>query len=119
MANYDMLIYDKARELSELLKSSELYREYKEARAAATENPNTKALLGQYHRLQMQAQAAMVSGKKDDSLMQQLQKLGEVLQFDAAASRFLMAEYQLGKMLGDVYKILGDAVDLDLSGLEG
>jgi len=119
MANYDMQIYEKARELAGLLKGSEIYKNYKEREAKAKADENTRTLLDQYHRLQMQAQAALLGGKKDDSSMEQLQKLGELLQFNPAAAEFLMAEYHMGKLLGDVYKILGEAVDVDLRGLEG
>ena len=38
---------------------------------------------------------------------------------DKDASAFLMAEYRMNQMLGDVYKILAEAIDVDLSGLEG
>lgn len=119
MANYDTAIYDKTQELSALLKTSQLCVEYKEARAQARENERTRALLDEYHRLQVQAQSAMVAGRKDEAAMEQLQKLGELLQFDESAARYLMAEYQLGKLLGDVYKILGEAVGIHLNGLEG
>lgn len=46
--------------------------------------------------------------------MERLQKIGEVLQLNPDASAYLMAEYRLNTMLGDVYKILADGIDLDL-----
>ncbi len=113
------MIYDNARALANDLRSSEEYTKYKETKAAAYENETTKNLISEYHKLQMKAQAAYLSGDKDDSTMEQMQKLGEVLQFDTKASEFLLAEYRLNTMLGDVYKILADAIDVDLSALEG
>ena len=50
--------------------------------------------------------------------MKKLQKIGELLQFDADAAAYLMAEFRLKRMVGDVYKILADAVDIDLGLLE-
>lgn len=82
-------------------------------------NETTKALIKEYHQLQMQAQAAMVQGKKDDACMERLQKIGEVLQLNRDASEYLLAEYRLNVMLGDVYKILAEAIDIDLGMLEG
>ncbi len=114
-----MQVYDKARELSRLLAESREYKAYKETREKALVNDTTKALVKEYHQLQMQAQAAMVQGKKDDAVMERLQKVGEVLQMNRDASEFLMAEYRLNVMLGDVYKILAEAIDVDLSMLEG
>ena len=67
----------------------------------------------------MKAQAALVQGKKDDACMERLQKIGEVLQLNRDASDFLLAEYKLNVMLGDVYKILAEAIDIDLGMLEG
>ncbi|MBQ9832909.1 MAG: YlbF family regulator [Clostridia bacterium] len=113
------MVYDKARELAKLLSTSEEYKEYKEASDKAFENETTKALIKEYHQLQMQAQASVVSGKKDDALLERLQKVGEVLQLNSDASRFLIAEFRLNRMLGDVYKILAEAIDIDLGMLEG
>ena len=42
-----------------------------------------------------------------------------MLGLDKDASAFLMAEFRLNRMLGDVYKILAEAIDVDLSALEG
>ncbi|MEG1771750.1 MAG: YlbF family regulator [Clostridia bacterium] len=112
------MVYDKARELAKLLGTSEEYKEYKKTQAKAYENETTKALLKDYHKMQLEAQAGVISGKKDDETMQKLQKIGELLQMNADASMYLIAEYQLHAMLGDVYKILGDAIDLDLGALE-
>ena len=38
--------------------------------------------------------------------------------FDADASAYLMAEFRLKRMLGDVYKTLAEAVEIDLGALE-
>ena len=112
-------IHDKARELAAALRESEAYAQYSEARDAAYENAATKDLLKQYRRMQTKAQAAMLAGKKDEETMQQVQRMGEILQMDAKAAAYLMAEYRLSTLLSDVYKILGEAIDLDLSALEG
>ncbi|MDD3401127.1 MAG: YlbF family regulator [Eubacteriales bacterium] len=112
------MVYDHARALANDLRTSEEYEKYKTAKEAAYANESTKNLIAEYHKLQMKAQAAYLSGEKNDEQMEQLQKLGEVLQFNPAASEFLLAEYRLNTMLGDVYKILADAIDVDLSALE-
>lgn len=114
-----MVIYDKARELSRLMAESGEYKAYKETREKAFQNDTTKALIKEYHQLQMQAQAAMVQGQKDDAALERLQKIGEVLQLNRDASDYLMAEYRLNVMLSDVYKILAEAIDVDLGMLEG
>ena len=112
------MVYDTAKTLARELQESQEYRAYRDAKETAMENESTRALLKEYHKLQFQAQAAAVSGKKDGEAMQKLQKIGEVLQFDNAASAFLMAEFRMNRMLADVYKTLAEAVDVDLSSLE-
>ncbi len=108
------MVYDKARELARMLSESREYTAYKAARETAFTSDTTKALIKEYNALRLRAQGAMVSGKKDEECMQRLQKIGEVLQLNPDASAYLMAEYALNTMLGDVYKILAEAIDLDL-----
>ena len=113
------MTYDTAYKLADELKNCAEYRAYKEARELAFQTETTKNLIAEYHKLQIQAQSAMLSGQKNDEQLEKLQKLGEVLQFDTAAAAFLMAEYRLNGLLGDVYKILAAAVEVDLGALEG
>ena len=112
------MTYDTAKKLAAELKESEEYRTYAAVKERAMENDTTRTLIDEYHRLQIQAQAAAVSGNKNDELMAKLQKIGELLQFDSSASAFLMAEFRLNRMLADVYKILAEAIDIDLRSLE-
>ena len=111
------MVYDKANELAKLLKESDEFREYKTTEKAF-ENDTTASLIKEYHKLQLAAQAAMVSGKKDDETMQRLQKIGELLQLNQDASAFLFAEYRLNRVVSDIYKIIAEAIDEDLGALE-
>lgn len=112
------MVYDTAKRLAEELRSSDEYRAYTEAKARAMESSTTRALIEEYGRLQIRAQAAVVAGNTDGELVKKLQKVGELLQFDKDASAYLMEEFRLKRMLGDVYKILAEAVDVDLGALE-
>ncbi|MEG1524024.1 MAG: YlbF family regulator [Clostridia bacterium] len=112
------MTYDTAKMLAKELRESEEYKAYCVVKERALENETTRALIDEYHRLQIQAQAATVTGGTNDEMLAKLQKIGEVLQFDANASAFLMAEFRLNRVLGDVYKILAEAIDIDLSSLE-
>lgn len=112
------MVYDTAKVLANELKNSVEYREYTAVKARAMENNTTRALIEEYNKLQIQAQAAMISGDRESESLKKLQKIGELLQFDADASAYLMAEFRLKRMVGDVYKILAEAVDIDLGALE-
>ncbi len=112
------MLLDDARTLADKLKASEEYRTYRETKARAYAQPATAALLDEFYTLRMKAQASSVAGTPDAEVTEKLQKLGELLQFDAAAAEYLMAEFRLNALLGDIYKILAKAVDLDLGALE-
>ena len=113
------MVYDQAKQLAVRMRESEEYRSFCEAKERAFANASTRTLLNEYHKLRRRAQANVLSGEHDETLLMQLQKLGEALQFDADAADYLLAEYRLGTMLGDIYKILAEAVDMDLNDLEG
>lgn len=112
------MVYDRANELAKELAESEEYRAYNEAKERAFEDETTKSLLKEYMKQRVRAQGAMMSGSKDEAGMERLQKLGEVLGLNHDASDFLIAEYRLNTMLGDVYRILAEAIDIDLGILE-
>lgn len=112
------MLLDDARILADKLRSSEEYRTYCEAKERAYASKATAALLDEFYALRMKAQAASVAGTPDAETTEKLQRLGELLQFDAAAAAYLMAEYRLNALLGDIYKILAKAVGLDLGAFE-
>jgi len=112
------MVYDTAKLLASEMQNSVEYREYNKAKARAMENNTTRALIDEYNKLQIRSQAAMIAGDKESDSLKKLQKIGELLQFDSDASAYLMAEFRLKRMLGDVYKVLAEAVDIDLSSLE-
>ena len=112
------MVYDTAKKLAGELRESEEYRAYTLAKERAMESGTTRTLIEEYSRLQIRAQAAVITGERDSELVTKLQKVGELLQFDKDASAYLMEEFRLKRMLGDVYKILAEAVDIDLGPLE-
>ena len=67
------MVYDKANELAQDIRNSEEYREFKATKEKAFENQTTASLIKEYHKLQITAQAAMVTGNKDDESLQRLQ----------------------------------------------
>ncbi len=113
-----MTVQDKARELASQLKASEEYICYSSLKEQAFKSETTRALVKEYHSLQMLSQAASIKGERDEDALNQLARIGEVLQFNKEASEYLIAEYKLNTMLGDVYKILAEAVEVDLGMFE-
>lgn len=110
-----MLVYDKAHELAKELKKCPEYLEYARLKEAVSADEKTKALLADYKKLQIEAQAAYIAGGETSAeTMDKLKKLGEVLAFNQDVTAFFAAEYRFQTLMGDVYKILGDACDFGL-----
>lgn len=112
------MVYDKARELASEIRSSEEFKRYESARERIAEGSTTEALLKEFKKLQLRAQAAMVTGEEDDEANEKLMRLAGILQMDGDASEYLVAELTLSRMVGDIYKIIAEAAQLDLSMLE-
>lgn len=112
------MLIDDAKALADKLRTSEEYLTYREAKERAYASAATAALLDEFYALRMKAQASSVAGMPDAETTEKLQKLGELLQFDRNAADYLMAEYRLNALIGEIYKILAKAVDLDLNALE-
>lgn len=114
-----MAITQAAQALAFELRQSEEYLSFINAREKAMQNDSIRGFYKEYKRLQMQAQADAMAGRQSPTTLQQLQHIGELLQFDPDAAEFLLAEYRLNSLLGSVYKLLAEAVDADLSMLDG
>ena len=112
------MVEEKANELAQAIRASEEFRRYARAREAVSGSALTKELLSEYNKLRVKAQADAVSGSEDAGTLERLRKLGELLQMDRDASEYLIAEFMLHRMVGDVYKAIAEAAELDLSMLE-
>lgn len=111
-------IKQKTNELAELLRNSDEHRIYLDTKTRAYGNESTRRLLDEYRILQTRVQAGTLAGADCREEMMKLQKMGELLQLDFAASEYLFAQYALNNVLGDIYRQLAAAVDADLSILE-
>lgn len=110
-----MYVYDKANELAASIRESDAFKEYKRTKDIALADEKNKGLIKDYKTMQLQAQTAYMTGNEPDAeLMERMTKLGEVLQFNADVSAYLLAEYNFNTLIGDLYKIIGDACELDM-----
>lgn len=114
-----MFVYDKAHDLAKELQQCDEYKEYIRLKKLVMEDEQTKPLLSDYKKLQLEAQASMLSGgQPSEETMDKIKKLGEVLQFKPEVSAFFAAEYKFQTMISDIYRIIGDACDLGLDFLK-
>ena len=110
-----MNVYDKAHELARALAQSNEYKAFVRARDAVERDAKNKDILKDFKNKQYKLQLAQMSGNKpSDEEIQNLQKLYEILSYNTEINNFLQAEMTFSRMLADVYKIIGEAVDIDL-----
>jgi cell fate (sporulation/competence/biofilm development) regulator YlbF (YheA/YmcA/DUF963 family) len=110
-----MYIYDKANELADMIRRSDEYKEYKKLKDELYANEANKKMLTDYKKMQFEAQAVYLSGKEVPAdTMDKLKKLGEVLQFNPKITEYFTAEYKFNTLISDIYKIIGEACDIDL-----
>ncbi len=108
-----LLVYDKAHELANEIRKNPDYLEYARLKEIVTADEKTKALLSDYKRLQIEAQAAYLAGNEPkQETMEKLKSLGSLLAFNPDVTAYFAAEYRLQTMIGDIYKIIGDACGL-------
>ena len=108
-----MYVYDRANLLAQDIKESPEFIEYNTLKDELFQDETTKDLIKQFKKLQFEAQAAYMSGQApSDEMMDKLQKLGQVLQLNEKVERFFMAEYKAQTILGDIYKLIGEASGL-------
>lgn len=119
MKEKPVVIYDKAHELADLLNQCPECKEYKALKDRIESNENDRRLFGEYRKLRFEVQTVYISGETpEEDKLQKLNKLGEVLQFNTDIAAFIGAEYRLNQLISDVYRILGEAVGLDMNFLK-
>lgn len=108
--------YDQAQVLAGVLRRSEEYAAYRRAKEKAFASEANVKLIRRYKKEQFRAQAAVMSGDGiAQETQEELRRMGNVVQFNRDVSEFLQAEYRVNQMMNEIFRILGQAVELDLS----
>lgn len=109
-----MNIYDTAHRLAVEIKNSDECVRLRELRERAYADNTNRVLLDEYKRLQMRLQMSMAgaAGKMPDEEMKRFQQLASLLYMNSDVQAYLMAEMQMQKTLGDVFKILTEAAGI-------
>ena len=108
--------YDAAHLLAKALKESPEYTEFKNLKDKVQQQDTTKKMLKDFRKKQFTLQAKQMSGQQvSEEETKKVQELQNVLLQNPLVGPYLHAEYRLSTILNDVYKILGDAVDMDMA----
>ena len=114
--------YSSTYRLAQDIRDSEEYTTYHELKKTVMEDETTAALIKEYRKLQMTIQMTAMSGQQADSEdMQRFSGISTLLFSKPEVSQFLLAEMRLQQALADIFKIVTEAADVDVSipGLEG
>ena len=114
--------YSSTYKLAQDIRDSEEYKTYHELKESVLSDETTAALIREYRKLQMSIQMAAVSGINADAEdMQRFSGISTLLFSKQEVSSFLLAEMRLQQALADIFKIVTEAADVDMSipGLEG
>ena len=114
--------YSSAHRLAQDIRASEEYRTYHELKDSVMSDETTAAQIREYRKLQVTLQMAAVSGQSANAEdMQRLSGISTLLFSKQEVSNFLLAEIRLQQALADIFRIVTEAADLDISipGSEG
>ena len=111
--------YDTACALAKEIRDSALYKDYLSAKEKAFGEEMNRNLYKQFVEISRQIQAQQFAGQAPtDQQKEQFNRLMGVLSLNADVGAFMALELRVNQMLSDVFKIIGDAVDLQLDFLK-
>lgn len=108
----EMEIYDRAHELAKTIQESEEYRKYLEAKEKLQKDKKNATMLQEFRRRQLELQIVEMSGGDIEGNADQLEQIYQVLSMNPVVNEFLTAEYRFARIITDVQRILGEALDL-------
>lgn len=107
-------VYDIAHELVRSLRETDQYKDFVDAKKALDANPQISAMMNDFQEKSMEFQTRTMSGQEPDpDALDQIQKLYGIVMSDPLASSYFNAQIQLQTILGDIFKIISEAVDVE------
>ena len=113
--------YSTTYRLAQEIRDSEEYKTYHDLKESVMAEETTAALIREYRKLQMTIQMSAMSGNAaNEEDMQRFSGISSLLFSKPEVSQFLLFEMRLQQALADIFKIVTEAADIDISipGLE-
>ncbi len=106
-----MNVYDEAHNLAKAIKESNEFREFDRIRKEVDSDKETSDMLKELTELQMQLQAAQLTGQQPDKdLFARFQSLNTMAMTKPLAMQYMQAQFALATMMNDVFGIVGEAI---------
>ena len=106
-----MNVYDEAHNLAKAIKESNEFKEFDRIRKEVDSDKETSDMLKELTELQMQLQAAQLTGQQPDKdLFARFQSLNTMAMTKPLAMQYMQAQFALATMMNDVFGIVGEAI---------
>lgn len=108
-----MNVYDSAHALAAAIKESDDYKKYKDLNDEIQKNESLTNMLKDFQAKQIMLQRAQIMGETlDQSEVDKAQELFDEMTKDPKMAAYFEAEMKISQILGDVSKIISDAMEL-------
>ena len=106
-----MQVYDTVNKLAKEIKESEEYINFKMAKQAIDLNIELKNKIAEFEKARYEEQVSLMqTGKSDEEKMKKVQEVYASIVETEAGKRYFEAELKFNVLLGDVNRIISDAV---------
>ncbi|MCQ2457861.1 MAG: YlbF family regulator [Clostridia bacterium] len=108
--------YTAAHQLARAIRESEEYKTYHSLKETVMADDTQAALIREYRRLQTAIQMTVMSGMQADADdMQRFNGISSLLFSKPEVSQFLLAEMRMQQALGDIFRIVTEAADIEIN----
>jgi cell fate (sporulation/competence/biofilm development) regulator YlbF (YheA/YmcA/DUF963 family) len=108
-----MNVYEEAHDLADAIKQSQEYKQYMEMQKVIDQNPLAAEKIQRLQKMQLDFQAKQMAGEQlPPNFMQEIQQMSQTLMTDPATAQYMQALMRFSLMIADVYKILGEVVNI-------
>jgi len=112
-----MDVYEKARELVEVLKQEDVYTAFLKWQRQVFDDPKLKEMLLDLRSKEFEMHRQQLMGKEvSEEQKEALRRLYEIARHDNTIGSYLEVEYRFSRMMMDIQKIINDAVPVKQPG---
>lgn len=109
-----MNVYDKSHELARAIRECEENREFRRIKNNVFNNEKNKEQIIDFKQKQFELQSEQLTGKEPDKeKIEKLQNLYAILIANPEIGKYFEAEFRFERIISDMYKILGEAIDVE------
>ena len=105
-------VYDIAHELVRSLRETDQYKDYQDAETKLKANEEVSRMMDDFQAKSMEYQTKIMSGQMpEQEELAQMQQMSAIIMSDPLAASYINAQMQLQTIIGDIFKIIGEAVE--------